>query len=118
MSTDATITAQMTTALKRNPMNDLRSAITNMMRSEDALMAVHRAAEDEVHRTQWQHVKNLTEAGTTPTEALAVVVQTTTRQIIVTGADDTWSGRGNDYKRVRFDALRQWVEATSYLLEG
>ena len=26
---------------------------------------------------------------------------------LVNGADDTWSGRGNDLQRVRYDALRQ-----------
>lgn len=37
----------------------------------------------------------------TPADAVAEV----TRQALTTGADDTWSGRGNDVARARFDGV-------------
>lgn len=38
-------------------------------------------------------------------EALAAM----TKNLLVRGANDTWSGRDNDTRRVEFDARREWI---------
>ena len=83
---------------------------------DGALSAVYQAAETEVAAAQWATVKMLVDGGRTPVDALRLVVEETTRQIVDQGADDNWSGRRNDLRRVRFDALRRWVQTASYML--
>jgi hypothetical protein len=122
MSTDTTslITSAMKSALAQpaatDPMGTLAKAIAGASDTDHALHALHLAAEAEVTTRQWQHVDMVIDSGRTPVEALRLVVKDTTSQIIGRGADDTWSGRSNDLKRVRFDALRIWIDRTSHLL--
>lgn len=40
----------------------------------------------------------------------AKAVEVITRQVITAGPDDTWSGRGNDLKRVVFAAKLEWID--------
>ncbi len=37
--------------------------------------------------------------------------------MLIVGADDNWSGRGNDLRRVKFDATRRWVDTARNLLQ-
>lgn len=39
-------------------------------------------------------------------------------QLLQDGADDSWSGRGNDLRRARFDGVRREVESYYARLEG
>lgn len=50
-----------------------------------------------------------TESGLEPDVARRVVADGTLNALLSSGADDTWSGRGNDARRVVFDARREWV---------
>lgn len=45
---------------------------------------------------------------------LTTVAESFTEMVLMNGADDTWSGRGNDLRRVRFDALRDRVVTLRY----
>lgn len=40
----------------------------------------------------------------------AKAVEVITRQVITAGPDDTWSGRGNDLRRVVFAAKLEWID--------
>lgn len=46
----------------------------------------------------------------THAEALQVAIDSELQAILSQGADDTWSGRGNDARRAQFDARRDWVQ--------
>ncbi|MBP7629345.1 MAG: hypothetical protein KA758_02740 [Acidimicrobiales bacterium] len=50
-----------------------------------------------------------TESGLEPDVARRVVGDGTLNALLASGPDDTWSGRGNDARRVVFDARREWV---------
>lgn len=100
-----------------DPMGTLAKAVAQAKTTEDAMYAVQHAAKAEVSTGQWQIVNMLIEdRGHSPVEALRMVVDETTKDIVGCGADDGWSGRGNDLKRVRFDARRRWVQDAGYML--
>jgi hypothetical protein len=44
-----------------------------------------------------------------PVKANLAVIETLTR-IVLRGADDTWSGRGNDARRAYFDGVRETAD--------
>lgn len=123
MSTDTTnrIAHAVKSALSQpeatDPMGTLTKAVAQARNAKDAMYAVQHAAEAEVCTGRWQIVKMLIEdRGFEPVEALRMVIDQTIKDIIGQGADDNWSGRGNDLMRVRFDALRRWVQEAGYLL--
>lgn len=79
-------------------------------RSDDLFARLEVLARAEVIRDQEAMAAYLAEQlGLGPAEALALVAAEAVRQVVITGADDSWSGRGNDLRRVRHDALRRWV---------
>lgn len=43
--------------------------------------------------------------------AMAIVCEALLEELLTNGADDTWSGRGNDVRRIRHDARRAWLVA-------
>lgn len=115
------IVSAMNSALRQpeatEPMETLTKVIAHCTSIDGAMSSLYRAAETEVVTGRWQIVKMLVEDREfEPVEALRVVVHETTRDIVGRGADDSWSGRTNDLKRVRFDALRRWVQNTEFLL--
>lgn len=55
----------------------------------------------------------LSKEGTTGKDVWAYLLES----VIARGADDDWSGRGNDLRRVIFDAKRQTVTDLKYGLE-
>ena len=54
-------------------------------------------------------VLNHIDAGEAYDIAMAEMIQRQTRRMLMTGADDNWSGRGNDTRRAAFDAVRGWL---------
>jgi hypothetical protein len=76
--------------------------------SETVWHAVQRMAEDEVRIERWENVANIVSAGYQPVDALVLAVRQT-HDLVLNGADDTASGRSGDLRRVRFDALRGWL---------
>lgn len=49
--------------------------------------------------------------GSTPDAARGETARYMAVQVLDAGADDTWSGRGNDRRRATHDAERAWVRA-------
>lgn len=54
----------------------------------------------------------------TVTECIQIVVDEVIRQMILNGADDSWSGRDNDNRRLAFDGKRGFLDETYYHLTG
>lgn len=46
-------------------------------------------------------------------DAMVKAFNTITKNVLLEGPDDSWSGRGNDLKRAIFDAKRDWVSNRS-----
>lgn len=118
--TPALIVTRMTAHLAQksvtDPMGTLAANVAGARDADDAMRHVQNAAETEVATRQWTHVAMIIDGGQSPVDALRLVVDETTRQIVGQGADDTRSGRANDLRRTRFDALRRWVQDASCLL--
>ncbi len=92
----------------------LAEAATAGHRSDDLHDRVQAIARAEVVRDLERHAANVAGGHTlapagSPVEALQLVARGALRQLVQQGADDTWSGRANDLRRVRHDALRRWV---------
>lgn len=54
-------------------------------------------------------VETVIERGHDLDAATEIVASSVLRDLVVSGADDTWSGRGNDLRRVQADACRDWL---------
>lgn len=76
-----------------------------------------RLATAQVMADRWDTVCRVVGPDRTTTEALAFVVERTIDALLITGADDEWSGRRNDLRRVKFDATRRWVENARNVLQ-
>lgn len=47
-------------------------------------------------------------------DAVGIVARQTIRSMIISGADDTWSGRTNDCKRAAFEGQRKFLDQIGY----
>jgi cobalamin biosynthesis Mg chelatase CobN len=100
---------------------DLTEAIGNTDGRPEAIQSlVQSYAENRVADALWIHVGDLVQRDDLYVEdevdALRKVVEYETERLLTCGADDTWSGRGNDLKRVEFDAKRNWLSHARLLL--
>lgn len=67
----------------------------------------------------WEQVRERTtrtDAPLTWSDAARVTARVVVRNMVNTGVDDTWSGRGNDLRRTVYEARRVWVEHVVELL--
>lgn len=83
----------------------LVNAVHDLARAE----AVERFELDACYRLVWMQKDN---PEATQEDARKSVAETAAEQLLDVGADDTWSGRNNDLRRVVFDAKRDWVRRT------
>lgn len=101
--------------LKQN-LDALRDQLVSGAMTEDRAVALHDtvqaiakaeaifALEYQVAMHQYRDVEDLTED-----ESRVKIAEYTRDSLLMSGADDTWSGRSNDLKRAVFDAKRKWV---------
>lgn len=88
----------------------LAAAATDGQRSDDLWDRLVAVAKAEVDFTRENLAARIAERrGVAPAEALRLTAIDGMDDLLFQGADDTWSGRGNDLRRVRHDALRRWV---------
>jgi hypothetical protein len=87
--------------------NDLAQAVTDRVSSRDLLDYLHSVAQLEVRL----EILTLVETAINEYDARGEDVYTDLLEMFVlNGADDSWSGRGNDLRRVRFDAARSLIK--------
>lgn len=80
--------------------------------SDRLLALTYRVAEAEVADRQWRMVSAVAERdGSNYVAALRIVLDQSVQDILLIGADDDWSGRANELRRVKFNALRAWTVA-------
>lgn len=73
---------------------------------------VHELARFSEHDRLWSNVEAMTTRTTNPStwrEATVRVASGVLHEALGNGADDVWSGRTNDLRRVSFDARLEWV---------
>lgn len=88
----------------------LASAAAGRHRSDDLLDLVAAVARAEVVYSRESLAAAIAERqNVPPAEAIRLSAADAISTLVHTGPDDTWSGRGNDLRRVRHDALRRWV---------
>lgn len=74
-------------------------------RIDSLVSAVNAVAKAEGANRAWSRAARMIEGGHTAAEAYESVVD-----LVLNGADDSWSGRGNDAKRAEFDGIREAVQ--------
>ena len=93
----------------------ITAAVTNSLRADQINKAVLDLAYAEGQQSYWAlmlHVaKYVTSHGD---DDVAVALQKSTLKLLTQGADDVWSGRGNDVKRAQFDGLRAAAEVLTF----
>ena len=75
------------------------------VRADTVRALTEELAEAQVERQWWSTLKSVLKAGRPADIALKMAINQVLR-----GPDDTWSGRGNDLRRVEFAALARWTE--------
>lgn len=97
-----------------DPADAFREAVASatIRSSEAALALVHDMARQEVTQRVWRAVRVYLVAGATVEQ-----VQQELLQELLRGADDKWSGRGNDLRRVAHDGTRAAIERVFQLIE-
>lgn len=77
--------------------------------------AANTLAQAEGALSFWARMENVASNFEARGEELTQIVATNMAMDILTrGADDTWSGRGNDINRARFDGIRQAAAKLEY----
>jgi len=78
------------------------------------------AMEAQVKCDLWSRVQSLKDGPnqrfTDYASSLEGVVSHVTNAIVVSGAGDTYSGRFNDMRRCAFDAKREWIDDTKWVV--
>lgn len=92
-------------------------------RSESIMSQVQTFASHKVHADLWSTVNSLAEFAMEEHQvdryarAVQLVVDQNVRDILSQGADDGWSGHGNDLRRVEFEAKRRWTTDARDMIE-
>jgi hypothetical protein len=114
---DTTILGHIERARSADPAGEYRKRIADLANAETMWSALTEMVASEVAGLQWVRVGNVISAGHVPHKALALVLESAI-DTILRGADDQWSGRGNDLRRVKHDALCQWADGARLLLQS
>lgn len=84
--------------------------------AEDWARFANKVAEAEGAASVWARINNMVahsvNQGVEVTEAMLAEV---VADMLINGADDSWSGRTNDVKRARFDGVRSAASNVRYL---
>lgn len=114
-----TLTATITRKLARSQAGvaAARIAVAAIAVSETATakhigVQVNALAGAEGYLQVWARVSHLLQNKADATEG---DIATCVLDLLSTGADDSWSGRGNDVARARFDGMRSAAQDTRYL---
>lgn len=111
-TTDAGILAELEAA--RQSLVTLASTIARAEDIAQAALAVCTAEGKAAARITYRNAIRYAEADR-PTEDAAEIGRRAVTDLVLTGADDTWSGRNNDARRARFDGIRS---AANEILRG
>lgn len=91
-------------------------AATNGEDLSDLGTFVTRLAEQEGARDLWARLAQAAKyTSTQGQEYTAEMALATAFDLLSSGADDSWSGRGNDVARARFDGMRSAAQDARYL---
>lgn len=67
-------------------------------------------ASEQAEVVLWKQWKQIVASGKSEATATAIMVRQVMTMMIINGADDRWSGRGNDLRRAEFDGRRFWLD--------
>lgn len=71
--------------------------------------ALNELARSEGEHHYWDAARTAVSEGYDGLEALGLILDSAIERIATQGADDTWSGRGNDVRRSQFEGVRMFI---------